>query len=245
MARIATNVALSGTNIVNGGISPPIVAAVLNPVLPNFTINNTGNGILTGLGMTLDGPDAAIFSVTLNPTAPVAPSNSTVFVVRFAPTSTGTKTATLHIASNDENANPFNILLNGLSLSFAEDRDGDGLNDATEFLLAPLGFDFQVPQTNLVNLLFSNLGGANSNLNAVGLFTQSQLQALNVDTPLLGKDPNTGLFKLTIGVQKSEDLLNFLPFPMTAPQTVIDAQGKLEFQFTAPDNAAFFRLEAR
>jgi len=32
---------------------------------------------------------------------------------------------------------------------------------------------------------------------------------------------------------------------MTAPQTTINAEGKLEFQFSAPDNAAFFRLEAR
>jgi len=28
-------------------------------------------------------------------------------------------------------------------------------------------------------------------------------------------------------------------------QTTINGQGKLEFQFTSPDNAAFFRLEAR
>ena len=32
---------------------------------------------------------------------------------------------------------------------------------------------------------------------------------------------------------------------MTAPQTTINGQGKLEFQFTVPDNAAFFRLETR
>ena len=36
-------------------------------------------------------------------------------------------------------------------------------------------------------------------------------------------------------------------FPMNAPGTsaVINAQGKLEFQFTVPDNAAFFRLQAQ
>ena len=73
----------------------------------------------------------------------------------------------------------------------------------------------------------------------------AQLQALNVDTPLLSKEPNTGLFKLTIGVEKATELTNFFPFPMTAPQTIINAEGKLEFQFSAPDNAAFFRLEAR
>lgn len=79
----------------------------------------------------------------------------------------------------------------------------------------------------------------------MGLFTASQVQALNVDARLITKDPATGLFKLTIGVQKSSDLIQFNPFPMTAPQSTINGQGKLEFQFSVPDNAAFFRLEAR
>ena len=96
----------------------------------------------------------------------------------------GTKTATLHIASNDEDENPFNIILRCLSLSFSKDRDGDGLSDAAEFQLAGLGFDFEAPHTDLVNLLFSNA-------NSAGLFTQSQLQALNVHTPRLAKDPLT------------------------------------------------------
>jgi hypothetical protein len=46
-------------------------------------------------------------------------------------------------------------------------------------------------------------------------------------------------------VEKATDLLNFFPFPMTAPPTTINGEGKLEFQFSAPDNAAFFRLESR
>jgi T5SS/PEP-CTERM-associated repeat protein len=68
---------------------------------------------------------------------------------------------------------------------------------------------------------------------------------LGVNSPLLARDPLTGLFTLTIGVEKATDLTNFFPFPMTAPQTTINAEGKLEFQFGPPDNAAFFRLEAR
>jgi len=239
------NVSQSGTNILNGGVSQGYLVAGTNTQNRSFTIKNTGNDFLTGLTITFDGPDAAKFTVTLNPIAPLTPTSNTTFTVRFAPTSPGTNTATLHIASNDEDENPFNIQLSGLSLSFTEDRDGDGLNDASELLMAALGFNFQVNQTSLVNTLFNNVGGAVSNLNAAGFFTQSQLQALNVDTPLLAKDPNTGLFKLTIGVEKATQLTNFFPFPMTAPQTTINAEGKLEFQFTSPDGAAFFRLEAQ
>jgi hypothetical protein len=50
--------------------------------------------------------------VTTNSTAPVVPSGSTNFTVRFAPGSAGVKTAVLHIANNSTN-NPFNITLTG------------------------------------------------------------------------------------------------------------------------------------
>ena len=80
--------------------------------------------------------------------------------------------------------------------------------------------------------------------NAANLYTQSQVQALNIGTPLLISDAS-GQFKLTIGVEKATDLIHSNPFPMTAPQTTINAQGKLEFQFSVLDDAAFFRVQAQ
>ncbi|MGZ8939877.1 MAG: hypothetical protein ACXW32_11760, partial [Limisphaerales bacterium] len=65
-------------------------------------------------GITIDGADAASFVVTGNPTAPVTPGGNTTFTVRFAPTTIGTKTATLHIANNDTDENPFDITLTGV-----------------------------------------------------------------------------------------------------------------------------------
>jgi len=38
-----------------------------------FTIRNLGTADLTGLGIWVDGPDAAMFSIIANPVAPVAP----------------------------------------------------------------------------------------------------------------------------------------------------------------------------
>ena len=55
----------------------------------------------------------------------------------------------------------------------------------------------------------------------------------------------SGDFTLTLGVEKSTDLVHFTPFPLTTPQTSIDGQGKLKFQFTVPGNAAFFRVRAQ
>jgi len=223
----------------------PVVflAAEQHTVSQRFDISNQGNITLFVASITLDGSDPAAFEVVENPATAIAPGGSSSFTVRFAPADTNPKAAALHLASTDDN-NPFNLQLSGLTLFFGMDTDGDGLNDAAEGLLAPLGFDFQVSQPDLVNTLFSNLDAVIPNLNAAGFFAQSQLQALNVEAPLLAKDSNSGLFTLTIGVEKAPQLTNFFPFPMTAPQTMINAEGKLEFQFSAPDDAAFFRLES-
>lgn len=109
------------------------------------------------------------------------------------------------------------------------------MNDWAEVQLTPQGFDWRLSQPALVSNFYA---GANS----AGLYTQPQLQALSI-TPLLGIDPRTGQFKLTIGLEKSTDLTNFTPFPMTAPQATINAQGNLEFVFPAPGNAAFFKVQ--
>lgn len=37
----------------------------------------------------------------------------------------------------------------------------------------------------------------------------------------------------------------FSPMPIPVGAATIHAQGKMEFEFTAPDNAAFYRLQAR
>ncbi len=231
------SVSESNVDIANGASSPLFAIVGTNVATRPFVIRNSGNDFLTGLTITLSGPDTASFAIATSPVSPVFPTSNTTFTVRFTPTRAGTNTATLRLASNDADENPFTILLNGVPLSFNVDGDGDGLSDASEFLMAPLGFNFQVSQTSLVNTLFNNANGA-------GLFTEAQLQALSVNSPLLTRDPLTGLFTLTIGIEKSTDLINFLPFPMTAPQTLINAEGRLEFQFSAPDNAAFFRLRA-
>ena len=204
-----------------------------------FTVNNLDIGELTGLSITIDGGiDAAMFTVVTNPVSTVGPLGSTAFTVRFTPTAVGWRTANLHLASNDTEENSFLLHLRGRSLDPADDSDGDGLNDAAEFYLSAFGFDWQVGQPNLASTFSANASNA-------GLFTTNQLRALKVGTPLLAKDPLSGLFRLTIGVQKSTNLADFNPFPMTALQTTINGLGELEFQFSEPDNAAFFRLESK
>ena len=208
----------------------------------SFTIKNSGSANLTGLAPSIDGANATDFTVITNPVASLAAGGSTTLAIRFAPVVTGTRTATLHVTNNVAGASPFNINLTGQLLSYATDADGDGLNDAQEFDLAALGFDWQKggpAQVALVNTYLTTANGA-------GLYTSNQVQALNIGFPLLVKNPANGLFTLTIGVQKATNLsLPFADFSMAGGSTLIDAQGKLEFQFSAPDNAQFYRLTAR
>lgn len=81
-----------------------------------FTIENTGSENLTLGGtpvITIAGADAAQFSVQQQPTTPVAPTGNTTFIIRFSPTSSGAKTASISIACNDTDENPYDITLNG------------------------------------------------------------------------------------------------------------------------------------
>jgi len=98
----------SGTGTVNFGSSVVGVAVPLT-----FTIRNTGTASLTGVAVTRDGTNSADFTVTASPAASVAAAGTTTFTVSFNPAASGTRTAALHIASNDATHNPFDIVLTG------------------------------------------------------------------------------------------------------------------------------------
>jgi type 1 fimbria pilin len=79
----------------------------------SFTIRNGGSGALLGLGVTLDGADANVFSITASPAAPVSPGDTTTMTVRFAPVAAGDLAARLRLTSNDSARSPFTIELTG------------------------------------------------------------------------------------------------------------------------------------
>jgi len=78
-----------------------------------FTIKNTGAGSLTfTTPITIGGADAAQFSIRAPlASSPIAAGGSATFTVRFKPTSTGAKTATISIPNNDSNENPYDLTL--------------------------------------------------------------------------------------------------------------------------------------
>ncbi len=91
-------------------ISAPAVAHT-------FTIENTGNVDLNLTGsprVTVSGPHAADFSVTAQPAATVTSGGgTTIFVVSFDSSAVGLRSATLSIANDDTDENPYNFDIQG------------------------------------------------------------------------------------------------------------------------------------
>ena len=149
-----------GANLADGGSKDFGSVLVGANTSLTFTVRNTGNTNLTGLGITLDGADSALFSVTANPTAPVSgPSGSTTFAVRFAPVSTGLKTAALHIANNDSNENPFDITITGTGSG-----TGGGIVVSSNLVVTAVSPITLNPQTGLFE---QTVRLSNSSLNTV------------------------------------------------------------------------------
>ncbi len=230
-----------GNGLIDGSASISFGDLNLGASTPakTFTIRNSGTTNLMGVAVTKSGLNQVDFQLnTGSLTSTVSPGGTTTFSLTFTASAPGNRTASIQIASNDVDENPFDITLTGQAYSSTTDTDNDGMNDWQEVLLSSLGFNWQVNQAALVNTYFTT---ASQN----GLYTQAQLQALHIGAPLITRDPLTQEFKLTIAIQKSADLIDFDPFPILAPGVTVNPQGEIEYEFSVPDDAAFFLLEAR
>lgn len=81
-------------------------------VTRTFTIENKGtaNLLLNGNPVVqISGTNASDFSVVSNPSTTIAAGGSTTFQIKFDPSSTGTKTATVNIPNNDADENPYTL----------------------------------------------------------------------------------------------------------------------------------------
>jgi hypothetical protein len=98
------NVKQNTTNIPDGtGSYSYGTVTVLSSKPIVFTIENLGEANLALIGtpiVQVSGTDASMFSVTVQPTTPVAGGASVTFTVAFTPASAGAKTATISIPCN-------------------------------------------------------------------------------------------------------------------------------------------------
>ncbi len=95
----------------------PVANALPGTVVRTFTITNTGVDVLIISGVTITGPDAADFSVTASPASTVAVSGSTTFQITFNPSTDGVKNATVEIANDDADENPYTFAIRGTGVT--------------------------------------------------------------------------------------------------------------------------------
>ncbi len=111
----------NSNNIADGSITASTTdhtdfgsVAVLNGTLVRtYTIANSGDAALTVSTPTIAGPNAGDFTVTSNPAPSVGAGGSTTFDVTFDPSALGTRDATITIANNDSDENPFDFSIQG------------------------------------------------------------------------------------------------------------------------------------
>jgi len=123
------NVKINGTTALNN--SSYVIGNTANNII---TIENTGIQTLTVSGTAISGANSADYTTSLNATT-VAGLGIGNFTLTFAPTGNGSRTATITIANDDSDENPYVINLIAVGLD----------NLATE------------PTTNASNLTFSNV----------------------------------------------------------------------------------------
>jgi uncharacterized cupredoxin-like copper-binding protein len=131
-----------------------------------FTIRNSGTANLTGLALTKAGTHPGDFLLSALGATTLAPGASTTFTVTFKPAATGVRSASLRIASNDADENPFDIALNGNGVPVpeiaVEQPVGTNLTDgiaSTSFGNVNLGSSGTAVVFTVKNLGTANLSG--------------------------------------------------------------------------------------
>ena len=118
----------AGTPIVDGDVTPDAAddtdfgnVALVGSTNPNtFTIRNSGSAALDLTGSPLveiTGAHPGDFLVTTQPAVDPVPSGggTTTFIITFDPTAVGLRTATVSVASDDSDENPYTFNIQGFS----------------------------------------------------------------------------------------------------------------------------------
>lgn len=140
-----------------------------------FNIKNTGfDDLILTTPITVGGANADQFSVQTQPISPISASSSDTFTVRFTPTSAGAKTATISIANNDSNENPYDLVITGTGFAPEMDlkqgstaiADGDIYDFGSQLLSSNTDIILSIENTGTDVLTFTTpitIGGANAN----------------------------------------------------------------------------------
>ncbi len=145
-------------------------------IVKTFTIENLGLGTLNLTGVSpyivIGGAHAADFSVTVIPSTPIAASGNTTFQITFNPSATGVRNATLSIANDDSDENPYNFSISGTGTTPEINIQGNAINildgDTTPVTTDNTDFGGTTISTNLVKTFtIQNTGTADLSISAI------------------------------------------------------------------------------
>ncbi len=131
----------NSTSIANGDITPSTTdntdfgnAVVLSDTVSHtFTISNSGTSNLVLSGSPIVSlSNSGIFTVTTQPTSPVTSGSTSDFIIEFGPSAMGVHTATVTIANDDSDENPYTFVIQGRG------DDNDGVNNSIEDMVPGL-----------------------------------------------------------------------------------------------------------
>lgn len=103
---------------------------ISDPVLRTFSVKNIGSNTINLTGtpiIQING--SSDFTVIQNPNSSININNSSTFQIQFNPSSIGTKTAQISIASNSDDVSPFLFDITGKGIQTFYDSDNDGIFD--------------------------------------------------------------------------------------------------------------------
>lgn len=148
-----------------------------------FTIYNTGNVILTLGTPVISGTNASDFVVTTMPAATVGAYGSTTFTVTFTPSAINNRTATITIANNDSDENPYDFAIQGFGIIPEIDITGNG-NSIADGTTAVSTANFTDFSTTTITRTFTILNQGNTNLTLGAItFTGTNASEFVVTTP--------------------------------------------------------------
>ncbi len=167
-----------GNNILDGDTTPTAVDGtdfgnllIGNTSFTDFIINNTGTTALNLTGplpyVTITGPGAGEFTLTTAPTTPIPNSGgTTTFRITYNPSAAGTHNATITIANDDSNEDPYNFDITGFAsttlipemdvlgagTSIADGDTTPSMADNTNFGVTDVG------NSNINDFIINNIG---------------------------------------------------------------------------------------
>jgi hypothetical protein len=219
-------------------------AAAGETVEHTFTIENAGGADLNLTGsprVEITGTHAADFSVTTQPDFPVASGESVTFTVEFDPSAAGLREATLSIANDDSDENPYTFAIQGTGTAPPTVGFGDApYSDWEDIGTAMVTVTLSVESDKTVTVTYGTSDGtatvADGDYNSVSeqlVFAPGETtKTFGVDITDDGKDESA---EETINLQLS-DAVNASGTPTSTTLTIYDDDNPPTVDFS---NAAY------